>query len=140
MTRFYERMRDAEKGINRGFFITPEELDRRKPDLITRVFQGIPGLSVQFPPGRDGRRDKVVYGPLRTGPGGDRCAMTIYLDGLRVFPTLGGGAGTRVDDSLDTLVIPTDVAAIEIYPYPVDAPPQYQSLNGRCGVILLWTK
>jgi hypothetical protein len=53
-----------------------------------------------------------------------------------VLPTLGG----EVPDEIDELVNPTSVAAMEVYPRAVQAPPQYQSLNGVCGVILIWTK
>ena len=33
---FYRRMQDAERGINHGYFITPEDLERRKPNLSRR--------------------------------------------------------------------------------------------------------
>ena len=32
------------------------------------------------------------------------------------------------------------LAAMEIYPRAVNAPPAYQPLNGNCGVVLIWTK
>jgi hypothetical protein len=49
--------------------------------------------------------------------------------------------GTQVADgytSLDDMVPPQQVAAIEVYAGVAGAPAQYQS-NG-CGVILVWTK
>jgi hypothetical protein len=32
------------------------------------------------------------------------------------------------------------VAAMEVYPTALNAPPQFQSTNGTCGVVLIWTK
>jgi hypothetical protein len=44
------------------------------------------------------------------------------------------------DDAVNGIALPTHVAAMEIYPRGVSAPPQYQSRNGTCGVVLIWTK
>jgi hypothetical protein len=68
--------------------------------------------------------------------------MEIYLDGAR-FYTSRWPPDPRsryhyqyVNDEISI----TTVAAIEVYPKAVGAPPRYQSLNGNCGVILIWTK
>jgi hypothetical protein len=127
LSPFYERKRDAERGINRGYFITPEDMERRRPTLITHMFEGLAGVRVirkSLDP-----RSAVVQGTL----GG--CLMTVYLDGIRVAGTAGGG-----HDPLNILIDPTTVTAMEVYPRPASAPPQYQSLNGTCGVVLIWTK
>lgn len=128
---FYDRMRDSERGINRGYFITPEDMERRKPTLITHMFEGFAGVRVLKP--SPDLRSAVVHGTLRNL--GGYCRMTVFLDGIRVAGEAGGG-----HDPINVLVDPTTVAAMEVYPRPVSAPPQYQSLNGTCGVILIWTK
>ncbi|HEX6316680.1 MAG TPA: hypothetical protein VFZ73_17535, partial [Gemmatimonadaceae bacterium] len=69
-------------------------------------------------------------------PGFNRCAMTVYLDRIRVV----GKPGNALDDYVNELVVPTHVAAMEIYPRGVGAPPEYQPMNGSCGVVLIWTK
>jgi hypothetical protein len=130
---FYERMRDAERGINHGYFIAPEDMERRKPTQITNMFEGLAGIRVEQMPGSADPRNKIVRGALREV--GGYCLMTIYLDGIRVAGMVGGG-----HDPINQLIDPTTVAAMEVYPRPVSAPPQYQSLNGTCGVILIWTK
>ena len=61
--------------------------------------------------------------------------MTVYLDNVRITGKLGGR-----DDLVNDLALPTHVAAMEVYPRAVNAPPQYQPLNGACGVVLIWTK
>lgn len=60
------------------------------------------------------------------------CKMTVSLDNMLIVGKVGGGP----DDS----VSPTHVAAMEIYPRAINAPPAYQALNGTCGVVLIWTK
>jgi hypothetical protein len=130
---FYDRMRDAERGINHGYFITSEDMERRRPTLITNMFEGLAGVRVEQMPGSTDPKNKIVRGALREA--GGYCLMTVYLDGIRVAGMAGGG-----HDPLNYLINPTTVAAMEVYARPVSAPPQYQSLNGTCGVILIWTK
>lgn len=122
---FYGRMRDAERGINHGYFITPEDIERRKPVWITQMADGFPTVRVKRT--ADPARDVI------TGLRG--CSMTVYLDNIRIVGRLNGR-----DDWVNLLVNVSHVAAMEIYPRAVSAPPQYQSLNGGCGIVLLWTK
>jgi hypothetical protein len=61
--------------------------------------------------------------------------MTVYMDRIRIVGTLSGK-----DERVNELLAPTHVAGIEIYPHAVSAPPEFQSLNGNCGVVLIWTK
>jgi hypothetical protein len=122
---FYTRMRDSERGINHGYFVTPEDLERRKPNWISQMAEGNPTVRVRR--GRDPKFDVI------TGTGG--CRMTVYLDNIRIVGKLNGP-----DDFVNEIVPPNHVAAMEIYPRSVGAPPQYQSLNGTCGVVLIWTK
>jgi hypothetical protein len=123
---FYRRMREVERGATVGYFFTPEDFEFRKPTLMTNMAEGIPSVKVE-------RRSLSPLTNVITGALG--CTMTVYLDGVRVVGKLGGQ-----DDFLNQLVNPYDVAAMEVYPRPGGAPPQYQSLNGRCGVVLIWTK
>ena len=123
---FYERMRDVERGINRGYFITPEDLDSRKPNFITQMLEGYPSIRVNSQYGQHNARLLGV----------GNCAMTVYLDGARVV----GGFNPRSEDPINVLVKPNEIAGVEIYPRNVGAPPQYQSLNGSCGIVVIWTK
>lgn len=123
---FYRRMQDADRGINHGYFITPEDLARRNPAWITQMADGVaPSVRVRL--GRPPLKD-VILGPMG-------CRMSVYLDNIRIVGKLGSG-----DDFVNELVMPTHVAAMEIYPRAVMAPPQFQPLNGTCGVVLIWTK
>jgi hypothetical protein len=122
---FYRRMREAERGINHGYFITPEEFEVRKPGHLTHMAEGLPAVKIRR--AADPRRYVIV--------GLDNCRMTVYLDRVRIVGKLGG-----VDDFVNELVDPNTIAAMEVYPRGVGAPPEYQTLNGTCGVVLLWSK
>jgi hypothetical protein len=121
---FYQRMKDADRGINHGYFITPEDLEKRKPAYITSMTEGFPTIRVA------GRvpRAYVILGSMG-------CKMTVYLDNIRIVGKVGG-----TDDFINEIVSPTHVAAMEIYPRGINAPPAYQMSNGTCGVVLIWTK
>ena len=123
---FYDRMRDVERGINRGYFITPEDLESRKPNYITQMLENFPSVKV----------DALLGQEWATVVGSGRCRMTVYLDGVRIV----GGLNPRADGYVNQLVQPNQIAGVEIYPRNVGAPPQYQSLNGSCGIVVIWTK
>jgi hypothetical protein len=123
---FYGRMRDVERGINRGYFITPEDLERRKPNFITQMFEGYPSIRVDQRYG--------AHGAIIRGTNG--CAMTVYLDGVRIV----GKLNPRAEDPVNQMVKPYEIAGAEIYPRGIGAPPQYQELNGSCGIVLIWTR
>ena len=116
---FYQRMKDVERGINHGYFITPEDLEKRKPVHITSMAEGLPTV-------------RVYNGEILGSLG---CTMTVYLDNVRIVGRLLGA-----DDIIDEIVRPTHVAAMEIYPRGINAPPSYQLSNGTCGIVLIWTK
>jgi hypothetical protein len=130
---FYQRMADVQKGINHGYFVTPEEIEMRKPGMITQMVEGIPGVKVLRSPRNP--RMSSIHGTQRAGMTAEPCKMTVYLDGIRITNTLYEDA-----EGIDELVHSRSIAGIEIYPRSVGTPPQYQPLNGSCGVVLFWTK
>jgi hypothetical protein len=131
---FYRRLRDREKGANAGQFITAEEIERRNPSRISQMLEGRSGVRVvrlndlSCLSGNDPR--------CRAPAGVNGCFMSVYLDGIR----LGGLARSNVPTAIDELAIPTHIAGIEIYTTGGRIPPEYQSLAGSCGAILLWTR
>jgi hypothetical protein len=123
---FYGRMRDAERGATNGWFITPEDIDRRKPAATTNMADGFPNIRVL----------KSPLGPMWDiimGPG--NCAMTVYLDNIRVTNDVRGRS-----EPVNQIVPVGHMAAMEIYPRAFNAPPSHPSHNGLCGVVLIWTK
>lgn len=155
---FYRRMRDAERGVNHGYFMTPEDFEFRKPNLITQMAEATPAVFIKRDPSGDPRKYVLMGAPCRPReiPGGPpdrncvlaigsnatpgarlyRCVMTVFLDRVRIV----GRTGANADDLVNDMVVPSSVAAMEIYPRGTGAPPEFQPMNGSCGVVLIWTK
>ena len=149
---FYRRMRDAERGVNHGYFMTPEDFEFRKPFQITQMVEGLPAVLVKKDGSGNPRKEMLVGAPCKPRTEPDpacvmigspistariyRCVMTVYLDRVRIVGRIGG----RPDDFVNEMVVPSSVAAMEVYPRGTGAPPEFQSMNGSCGVVLLWTK
>jgi hypothetical protein len=101
-----------------GHYITAADNQLKNAYSFSDALRTTPGVQV-MPSGSFG------HAILLRG----NCVPSVYLD------------GTQVADgytSLDDMVPPQQVAAIEVYAGVAGAPAQYQS-NG-CGVILVWTK
>lgn len=141
LSGFYRRTQDREKGINNGHFITEEEIERRNPQRITQMFEGMTGVRVaRRPAPGTGRSCLALNDPeCSVVVGRGECPMTVYLDGKRLNPV------TRTPETsyafaTDAVVPPSHVAGVEVYGTATRAPPEYQALNAMCGVILIWTK
>lgn len=138
---FYERKDQLEDGINHGFMVTPEEIEQRKGARVTDFLFGHHAIKVvMFQP--PWPYDKVRPGLQPQGLNG--CRMEIYVDGHRFYrsrwppdPRIDRFLG---DEYINDQIATSNIAAIEVYPRGVGAPPKYQPLNGTCGVILIWTK
>jgi hypothetical protein len=143
---FYDRMQRVQNGAIVGEFITPEELDLRKPMQASYALAGKRYVTVQ----REGMRSRVTLS------GRGACAMTILVDGVRMNNVLEPGdekarerrpqgysghdpANSRL--TVDELVEGGSVAAIEIYPSTANAPAELIPLTGggSCGIIAIWT-
>jgi hypothetical protein len=127
---FYRRLADRNRGILNGDFVTPEDLERRRPPRITWMMDGLQGVRVT-----KGKSQNTLAWDVR-GPGG--CIMNVFLDGIRLNRL--ESAGNSMRDYLDVVVTPSSVAGIEVYGRLGRAPAEYQSVASTCGVILIWTR
>ena len=123
---FYGRMRDAERGATNGWFITPEDIERRKATNTTQMADGFPNIRV-YKSGLGPMWDRIM------GPG--NCEMTVYLDNIRITKDVRGGS-----EPVNQMVPVSHMAGMEIYPRAFNAPASHPSYNGLCGVVLIWTK
>ena len=130
---FEERLLRRSRGITFGTFITADQIEKRNAVRVSQVFEEFPSISVQcIRPDACG----VVGRSLTIRRAG--CPAAVFIDGARV---LGEGRGADQGIVLiDELVPPDLVAGIELYRTGFDAPPQFQSLNGTCPVVVIWTK
>jgi hypothetical protein len=150
-------MADAERGVNSGYFITPEDLELRKPLMVTNAVEHLPSIRVR--PGNAEITKSVVNGDtIRRGVTSARnlrvedrsgCPMTVFLDGIRVSPLLShvrnvpaGSFGIKdlADEQINTLISPVAIAGIEVYTREATTPPQFQAIAGTCGAVVIWSK
>jgi hypothetical protein len=147
---FYDRMRDADRGLITGYFVTPEDIEARRPIRTSQLVERVPGVRMLGAGGNN-----VI--PV----GMNDCAMTIYLDGARLMlntqKASRGNEGMSIqrlrdqqssraagqtvpEESFDAIIGVNAVTGIEIYPRGTRAPANFQLLNGTCGIIAVWTK
>jgi carboxypeptidase family protein/TonB-dependent receptor-like protein len=103
-----------------GYFITQKDIDKRVVMNASSLVVGVPGVTVQ-----SGYYDR----PQIMLPGnGEPCRAKLYIDGI------------LMRESVDDVLIPAWVGAIEVYPRAAFAPVEYQSMGSSCGVVLFWTR
>ena len=107
-----------------GRFLTRTDIENRRGSQTTDLLRGMPGL--QLTPVRRGRGSGTIL--QMRGPGG-LCSPAVWIDGI---PLVDGG------QSLDQVLAPSVLEAIEVYNSTSNAPIQYRT--GNCGVVLFWTK
>lgn len=150
---FYDRMRESQRGALVGYFVTPEELDLRRPVNVTDAVEQFPAIRVR--PGNAETSQRIINGVARWVPVNhprnlriedqSGCPLTVYLDGIRIQPAMRAlsnriEAGELPDDQVNTLIGPGSAAGIEVYPRNSLGPPQYPPVPQTCGVVLIWSK
>ena len=105
---------------HRGYFIGPEEVDRRRPNYISDLMFTVPGVvMVGRPHSRTARYLSSV----------GQCPLKLYLD---------GNEAPEGDD----WVAGSDIKAVEVYANSMSVPSAFMAsqLKGYCGSIVIWTK
>ena len=106
-----------------GHFITPEEMERRKPIKFSDVLRTMPGLSVSESNGQ------AMITSTRSAQGNG--CVTVYVDGAPWQQIEPG--------DLDTFVQPNEVAAVEVY-NGASIPAQFTTPGQSCAAVVVWTK
>jgi hypothetical protein len=107
-----------------GRFLTRTEIEARHGSQTTDILRGLPGLVLT--PQRRGRGQGTVLQMRGTG---GLCQPAVWIDGIQLSD---GG------QSLDQILNPNSLEAVEVYNSNAGAPVQYRT--GSCGVVLFWTK
>ena len=105
---------------HRGYFIGPEEVERRRPNYVSDLMFTVPGVvMVGRPHSRNARYLSSV----------GQCPLKLYLD---------GNEAPEGDD----WVAGTDIKAVEVYTNSTSVPSAFMAsqLKGYCGSIVVWTK
>lgn len=112
---FYDRM---EKGG--GWFVAPEEVERRNALYPSQLLRGAPGLTVQ-------------------SPGPERRAMIVNTSGC-VLDVWVDGDFLRGVSSPDEFVMGAQVLAIEVYRRAIEVPSEFRRPGSGCGAVIIWTR
>jgi len=118
-----------------GYFMGPEEVERRRAFDTSQLFWGIPGVRVVW----DGAKNVITLArPRMSGAGGGRynniCKPAVFADGFLL---------AEIDD-----VRPYMIRGVEVYRDRSAAPAEFRlalpkpegTPDATCGVILIWTK
>jgi outer membrane cobalamin receptor len=117
-----------------GIQITREAIELRQPLRVTDMLMEIPGVYADRRGGGASARS-IRMGRALQGPGGGDCPVQIFVDGMLATKPVPGG-----DVSVDDLVQPQDVEAIEVFKGLGSVPPEFLNIYARCGVIAIWTR
>jgi hypothetical protein len=106
---------EARRKLGEGQFMTQAQIESHNALEVTRLLSTFTGVAPQ---------GNISY---RSG-----CNFQYFLDGVKLPP----------DTRIDRMLVPKDLAGIELYLGPATIPLQYKTTNegGFCGVVLLWTR
>ena len=113
LKEFYERK--AKNGW--GSYIDREQIERRSPMWLSDMLRMMPGVRILVT--QNGRHLVRFRG----------CMPTLWLDGMAL-------RGTEVDE----VVIPSEVAGVEVYRSQAGIPAQFMDMTNGCGAIVVWTR
>jgi hypothetical protein len=132
---FYRR-----RQIGFGHFLTRDEIDKRDPLILSDLLQGMSGVRVTcgaHAPGQGpGPHCTVTMRAANTMFFRGKCNPSVVLDGVLLQPGGTGGGGLSLDD----LVNPFNIEALEVYPGPEGVPVQYSGYLSPCGAIIVWSR
>jgi len=131
---FYNRRRDAAKGLIYGLFFEQPDIGRQAPNRLSSLFfagKGIWAAHTEAP-------DPLNY--VLKGRRG--CAVPVFLDGRLLNTEAERGKFAPV--AVDEFVKPGDVSGVEIYDHETKALSREQlrwiGTQTSCGAVVIWTK
>jgi hypothetical protein len=121
-----QRLPEFEQRRARGMgrYLTRDQIEQRNPGEVTDLFRMMPGVSVVW----DGTDYVLVSSRGAASLTSASCPLAVFLDGR---PVPG-------DWSVNTLVRPNDVEAVEVYTGAA-VPVGLSTMNG-CGAVVIWTR
>jgi hypothetical protein len=145
---YYER-----KKMGFGTFVSPDEIQRRRPFTTFDLLRNVPDLHVELG-GSDGTRVYLMRG-------GSRCNPAVLIDGSRAFNDIHTERGAPETDLLPSANPPTsraqkterdhqgivlermidiaDISAVEVHTRATSMPLQYGGTQETCGLLMIWT-
>ena len=134
--RSSQDLRDFEQRRQRGIgeFLTRDQITRRGSLELSDLMRGFRSISIAQDGKGGGVPEQIAYNKrdfgnfLTSGPGA--CPMQVVVDGMNM--------PSAFDLNLGPLI--SQIAGIEVYSGPSTAPAQFQGMDRRCGLILIWTR
>lgn len=121
---FYRR-----RQIGFGHFLTRAEIEKRDPLFMSDLLHDMPGVRVTC--------CDITMRAANTMFMRGKCQPSVVLDGVVLR---AGGVGSPGDLSLNDLINPFNVEALEVYPGPEGVPVQYAGYLSPCGAIIVWSR
>ena len=120
-----------------GYYLTREQIEKRKALTAAQLFTGIPSVWVQQSGTVAIRRTEGQIG-LKF-PGG--CLPVYYVDGVpREIPMPQFSGIMPPDLGPNNFVTPNEIEAVEVYKGLGSIPVEFKKLDAGCGVIVIWTR
>lgn len=134
--RTSQDLREFEQRRQRGIgeFLTRDQIIRRGSLELSDLMRGFRSISMAQDGKGGGVPEQIAYNKrdfgnfLTSGPGA--CPMQVVVDGMNM--------PSAFDLNLGPLI--SQIAGIEVYSGPSTAPAQFQGMDRRCGLILIWTR
>lgn len=122
----YGRLREFEyrRKSGLGYYFTRADIERLQPLYVSDLLWRVPGVMVS--PSSSGTNN------VRFLRGGG-CTPAFFLDGMPLNPVAG------LETNIDDMVLPDEVAGIEVYKGPATVPGRFGML-GSCGIVAVWTR
>ena len=116
---------DRKRSSAGGYFMDPEQLEKRNPQQFSDLLRAVPGIRVS-----QSSNGQAMLSSTRSSTGGGGC-VTVWVDGA-AWQQLDAG-------DLDSFVRPAEVAAIEVY-NGTSMPAQFTTPGQSCAAVVVWTK
>lgn len=126
---FYDRQR-----MGFGHFLERPEIERRLGgvQVWTQLLSAVPGVRL-LACGDAPFGCAIEVTGMQSFRGS--CRPRVIVDGMLWYAPDGFSIGPMSD-----VVLPENIAAIEVYRRPAELPAQYGGAESGCGVILIWTR
>lgn len=116
-----------------GIFIDHTQIERRGAYKMSQLLANQPGVQIVQMRNEFGEYNPYVIMRGTSTVNGEKCPISYFLDGHPY--------DLSQDESVDQIIQPHDVAAIEIYPGSSQVPAQFKTAtSARCGVIVIWSR
>lgn len=125
---------DHRRETGLGHFFTRDDIERIQPSRVSDLLARVPGVRVQS---SGGGFSRMVTMGRASRPGG--CPVQLFVDGLLVNRATPG-AGQIPQTSIDDVVAPGGLEAVEVYRGLSSVPAAFLTPESRCGVVVVWTR